>query len=158
MTRPLLLAVHHVGVVTPDVEACAALYRALGYQTSPTFHDPLQRAAIVLCTRTGQDGGLLREPLVELIAPEDASSPAAGWLKRIRAGAYHTCYEVADLTADVEPLRELDFVALTKPVPAVAFGGLRVVFLWSALTGLVELVETGGAGGFGGSPPIEIGT
>jgi methylmalonyl-CoA/ethylmalonyl-CoA epimerase len=134
MNRPLLLAFHHVGVVTPDVEACAALYRSLGYETSETFHDPLQKAAIVLCTRPG-------DPMVELVAPADPSSPAAGWLKRVRAGAYHTCYEVADLGEDVERLRALDFAALTEPVPAVAFGGRRVVFLWGALTGLLELVE-----------------
>jgi methylmalonyl-CoA/ethylmalonyl-CoA epimerase len=134
MNRPLLLAFHHVGVVTPDVEACAALYRSLGYETSETFHDPLQKAAIVLCTRPG-------DPMVELVAPADPSSPAAGWLKRIRAGAYHTCYKVADLGEDVERLRALDFAALTEPVPAVAFGGRRVVFLWGALTGLLELIE-----------------
>jgi methylmalonyl-CoA/ethylmalonyl-CoA epimerase len=134
MNRPLLLAFHHVGVVTPDVEACAALYRSLGYETSETFHDPLQKAAIVLCTRPG-------DPMVELVAPADPSSPAAGWLKRIRAGAYHTCYEAADLGEDVERLRALDFAALTEPVPAVAFGGRRVVFLWGALTGLLELIE-----------------
>lgn len=134
----MLLAFHHVGMVTPDVEACAALYRALGYETSETFHDPLQKAAIVLCSRPHHAA----EPLVELVAPEDPSSPVAGWLKRLRAGAYHTCYEVADLAAAVEHLRALDFAALTTPVPAVAFGGRRIVFLFSALTGLVELVES----------------
>jgi methylmalonyl-CoA/ethylmalonyl-CoA epimerase len=134
LNRPLLLAFHHVGVVTPDVEACAALYRTFGYEASETFHDPLQKAAIVLCTRPG-------DPLVELVAPADPSSPAAGWLKRIRAGAYHTCYEAADLGEDIERLRALDFAVLTDPVPAVAFGGRRVAFLWGALTGLLELVE-----------------
>jgi methylmalonyl-CoA/ethylmalonyl-CoA epimerase len=130
----LLLGLHHVGVVTRDVEECAALYRALGYEVSATFHDPVQKAAIVLCARPG-------ESLVELIAPEDPSSPAAGLLKRIRAGAYHLCYEVADLAVSVQGLRALRFGALTEPAPAVAFGGRRVVFLWSALTGLIELVE-----------------
>jgi methylmalonyl-CoA/ethylmalonyl-CoA epimerase len=136
MTDSPLLAFHHVGVVTPDVAASAALYGVLGYTASETFHDALQKAAIVLCSRPG-------DPLVELIAPADPSSPAAGWLKRLRAGAYHTCYEVADLPAAVERLRTLDFAALTEPVPAVAFEGRRVVFLWSALAGLVELVEQG---------------
>jgi len=134
MTDSPLLAFHHVGVVTPDVAASTALYVALGYTASETFHDPAQKAAIVLCSRPG-------EPLVELIAPADPSSPAAGWLKRLRAGAYHTCYEVADLPAAVDRLRALEFAALTEPTPAVAFAGRRVVFLWSALAGLLELVE-----------------
>ncbi len=141
---PHLLALHHVGVVTRDVEAAAALYRALGYDTSETFHDPVQKAAIVLCSRKGRAEG---DPIVEIIAPEGASSPAAGWLKRVRAGAYHTCYEVASVVASVEALRALDFAALTEPVPAVAFGGRRVVFLWGALTGLLELVERALIGG-----------
>jgi methylmalonyl-CoA/ethylmalonyl-CoA epimerase len=130
----MLLAFHHVGVVTPDAAAGAALYRALGYQTSETFHDPIQRADIVLCTRAG-------DPMVELIAPAAPESPAAGWLKRVRAGAYHTCYEVADLGAAVEHLRGLGFGAPTDPAPAVAFGGRRVVFMWGPLAGLMELVE-----------------
>jgi methylmalonyl-CoA/ethylmalonyl-CoA epimerase len=128
------LAFHHVGVVTPDVGAAAALYRALGYVTSETFHDPVQRAAIVLATRPG-------EPMIELIAPDDPASPCAGWLKRIRAGAYHTCYEVPALEPAIEALVALELAAISTPAQAVAFGGRRVVFLFSALTGLVELVE-----------------
>ena len=68
----------------------------------------------------------------------EVDSGAASGLKRLRAGAYHTCYEVANLPAAVERLRTLDFAALTEPVPAVAFEGRRVVFLWSALAGLIE--------------------
>lgn len=139
MTDSPLLAFHHVGVVTPDIDASAALYRVLGYAISATFHNPVQSAAIALCSRPG-------EPLVELIAPADPSSPAAGWLRRLRAGAYHTCYEVADLPAAVRRLRDLNFVALSEPVPAVAFEGRRVVFLWSDHMGLVELVEQAAPG------------
>jgi len=136
----LLGAFHHVGVITPDAAEAARVLRALGYTTSVTFEDPVQKAAIVLCTRAGGRDGQ-REPMIELIAPLDPSSPAAGWLKRLRAGAYHVCYETADLEATVEGLVHLEFAQLSKPAPAVAFEGRRVVFLWSAAAGLVELVE-----------------
>ena len=128
------LAFHHVGVVTADLDASVALYRALGYQASELFDDPLQQVRIVLCTR--DDG-----PMIELITPATPSSPAAGWLKRIKAGPYHTCYRVADLEASIEGLRELGFLPLSQAVPAVAFGGRRVIFLFSAAAGLLELVE-----------------
>ncbi len=126
---------HHVGLVTPDALAASALYRDLGYETSEVFVDPIQQASIVLCTTP--DG-----PMVELIAPAGAGSPAAGWLKRLRAGAYHTCYEVVSIDEATPALRERDFAALGHPAPAVAFEGRRVLFFWSALAGLVELVES----------------
>ena len=38
-------------------------------------------------------------------------------------------------------MKEHGFSVIMNPVPAVAFDNRRVAFLWSVLTGLVELVE-----------------
>jgi methylmalonyl-CoA/ethylmalonyl-CoA epimerase len=125
---------HHVGIVTQHFLECIQLYQTLGYSKSTVVYDPLQKASIALMERKG-------EPLIEIIAPEHEQSPAYQWLKRIKAGAYHICYETPALTEAIALLREQGFMALTEPVPAVAFENRRIVFLWSVLTGLVELVE-----------------
>jgi methylmalonyl-CoA/ethylmalonyl-CoA epimerase len=130
----LNLSFHHVGVVTNDLKASAEVYEKLGYRASPVVEDPIQGVQIVLCSREG-------EPLIELIAPATAESPAKPWLERIKAGPYHTCYEVDRLDDAVEALRNMGFFPVSDPSPAVAFGGRSVVFLWGAATGLLELLE-----------------
>jgi methylmalonyl-CoA/ethylmalonyl-CoA epimerase len=126
---------HHVGIVTRHFLECIELYETLGYIKSVVVYDPLQMASIALMERQG-------EPLIEIIAPGQEQSPAFQWLKRIKAGAYHICYETPSLTEALALLRQQDFMALAEPVPAVAFGNRHVVFVWSAVTGLVELVES----------------
>ena len=128
---------HHVGVVTADLGPSQAFYERLGYAASERFDDPLQRVAIVLLRRA--DG-----PMIELVQPTEPASPAAGWLTRIKSGPYHTCYEVPVLDEAMAQLREERFAPLSAPVPAVAFGGRRVVFLWAKKAGLLELVEGDG--------------
>jgi methylmalonyl-CoA/ethylmalonyl-CoA epimerase len=125
---------HHVGVVTRNLPGTIKLYRELGYRPSTTYSDPIQKADIVLCERN--DG-----PIIEIISPIDADSPAMGWIKRIRAGPYHTCYEVDALEPAMATLARSDLLAVADPAPAVAFGMRRVVFLWGNKSGLFELLE-----------------
>jgi methylmalonyl-CoA/ethylmalonyl-CoA epimerase len=130
----LNVAFHHVGVVTPDLPGCATIYRRLGYEAGEAVADPIQGVSIVLCRRASH-------PLVELIAPTNRASPASAWLKRIKAGPYHTCYETPDLRRTISELESIGYLALAEPVPAVAFEGRLVVFLWSGSAGLVELLD-----------------
>jgi methylmalonyl-CoA/ethylmalonyl-CoA epimerase len=125
---------HHVGVVTGALDAAVGFYRELGYEASERFVQEDQQLDIVLMTRRG-------DPLVELIQPSGPESPALGWIKRIQAGPYHTCYAVARMEPSLEAFRELGLLPVFGPRPAVAFGGARVAFLWSATVGLLELVE-----------------
>jgi len=125
---------HHVGVVTPDLAGAAALYRSLGYEASAEVLDPIQKARIVLLSRA-------QGPIVELLAPSEEASPLSGWLRRIQAGAYHTCYEAPDAGGAIRRLEALGMRLVSGPVPAVAFGGRRVAFLWSPKAGLLEVLE-----------------
>lgn len=133
-TRPHDMRLHHVGVITGDLEGSTNFYAILGYTASAIYADPLQKARIVLMQKA-------REPLIELIAPDSPESPAASWIQRITAGPYHTCYEVDDLEAVVAFLRHHRLFPVVKPVPAVAFNMRRVVFLWGESSGLLELLE-----------------
>ena len=129
------MKLHHVGLVTKNIQECSALYEALGYSRSTLVYDPIQMASIALMHRSG-------ETMIELIAPEHSQSPAHKWLKRIKAGTYHLCYETGSLPQAIGLMHGLGFVTVMDPVPAVAFEDRQVAFLWSALTGLVEIVES----------------
>jgi methylmalonyl-CoA/ethylmalonyl-CoA epimerase len=125
---------HHVGIVTGHLDQSVAFYTTLGYHPSQTFSDPIQKAEIVLLHR--QDS-----PTIEVIHPIDVDSPAAGWLKRIQGGPYHTCFQVTDLDGAIKRLRAERLVIAAPPAPAIAFAMRLVCFLWSQKSGLIELLE-----------------
>jgi methylmalonyl-CoA/ethylmalonyl-CoA epimerase len=79
--------------------------------------------------------------MIELVSPLAPDSPAAGWVKRIKVGPYHTCYEVRSMASAIAGLRDDGFAPVSEPVPAVAFEMRLVAFLWSAAAGLVEVLE-----------------
>lgn len=133
-TRLHDMRLHHVGVITGNLEGSIDFYTSLGYAASAIYADPMQKARIVLLQRA-------HEPLVELIAPDSPESPAARWIQRIVVGPYHTCYEVDDLEAMMAFLRSHRLFPVIKPVPAVAFNMRRIVFLWGESSGLLELLE-----------------
>ena len=128
---------HHVGIATADIEGSIRFYEELGYTSSEIYNDPEQKAAIALLQR--QNG-----PILELISPTDKASPVQGWVDRIRCGAYHICYVVDDLEEAMSFLKKTGSVLVYGPVPAIAFGLRRVVFLWGKTSGLVELLEQDG--------------
>jgi methylmalonyl-CoA/ethylmalonyl-CoA epimerase len=133
-TRLHDMRLHHIGVITGNLEGSMHFYTNLGYAASAIYADPLQKARLVLMQRA-------HEPLVELIEPASPDSPAASWIQRVVVGPYHTCYEVDDLEAMVAFLRRHRLLPVSKPVPAVAFNMRRVVFLWGENSGLLELLE-----------------
>ena len=128
------LKFHHVGIVTKDLANAVTFYEKLGYTASPRYDDPIQKVSIHLMERS--DG-----PMVEIILPAEDNASLKRLLERSGAGPYHTCYEVADLPASVGLLKAEAFWPVGEMVPAVAFGGRRIIFLLSAKIGLIELVE-----------------
>jgi len=134
MSGETSFAFHHVGIVTQQFEQSIALYEQLGAVLTGDFQDPIQKARIGLMKAEAS-------PLVEIICPESDDSPAAGWVRRIQAGPYHTCYEVPDIHVCIARFRKSGFWLLSEPVPAVAFAMRQVAFLWSPTIGLLELLE-----------------
>ncbi len=126
---------HHVGVVTSDLAESIRFYtEVIGCTQYLRIDDMFQDATIVLLAK--QDS-----PIIELISPLSSSSPAAGWLKRIQAGPYHTCYVVEDIKASLATLTEQGLKVTFGPVPAVAFDGALVAFVWGRGVGLLELLQ-----------------
>lgn len=132
---------HHIGVAVPSLqEALPAYISALGYRLlSGPFLDRVQRVSVCFMGVNGS-----QEPSIELIEPVTGAmadrSPLAAVLAR-GIGAYHVCYEVGDVDAAVAQMRAHRCHIVSPPVPAVAFGGRRIAWLYMPSRQLIELLD-----------------
>ncbi|MBO4726813.1 MAG: VOC family protein [Spirochaetaceae bacterium] len=129
---------HHIGIACYDIEESSQFYIAHGYTKTETVYDPIQNVNICFCKNLTGEG-----TCVELISPKDETSPVCKNLQKNGVSPYHICYETSNLETTVSELKKQKFLMVSKPAPAVAFGGKRVCFLFSKNVGLIELVETG---------------
>ncbi len=125
---------HHVGYATREIAKSRRLYEDLGFAaTTDVIHDPIQKVHVIFFA-TGTD------VLVELVEPAHEHSPVSNFLAKQGPGLHHLCYEVDDVETACEQLRAHGGVITCAPVPAVAFGGRRIAFVFRR-EGLVELLE-----------------
>jgi methylmalonyl-CoA/ethylmalonyl-CoA epimerase len=130
------MKLHHVGIVVKDLASYGRAYgHLLGLiPDSEVFHDPLQKVHIQFWR---DDQGAL----LELIQPASQDSPV--WRDSQKGGGLnHLCYEANDIEKQVEDSLQKGAMLARPLMPAVAFGGRRVVFLYFLELGLVEFVET----------------
>ena len=134
---PASFTFHHVGVAVPDLEQASAFYSAaFGFQVvSGPFEDPIQKVKVCFLAEPGRS----LAPL-ELISPLDGDSPVNGYLTK-GIGAYHVCYEVADIAKALADLRGKGCLVISRPVPAVAFAGRKIAWCFTPTHQLLELLE-----------------
>ena len=125
---------NHIGMAVPEIEGTAAVYRAAGYRQTDPVYDPIQNVHICFLSKEGM-------PTVELLAPHDRTSPVQQTLDKMGVTPYHTCYEVDNMEVAVEKLRNMKYIVVRKPEPAIAFKDRRVCFLYNKQVGLIEIVE-----------------
>lgn len=132
-----ILRFHHVGYAVADIAAYRRdffdeMFRPL--TVSPAIEDPIQRVRVAFAEMRG---GVV----IELVEPTGSDSPLDTIIGSARGGIYHLCYEVEDLDASLVAFRRKRSLPVTKPAPAVAFGGRRIVFLMTPQRDLIELLE-----------------
>jgi methylmalonyl-CoA/ethylmalonyl-CoA epimerase len=135
------LKLHHVGVLVNDLEAQSSIYTGcFGYEKrTEIIHDPTQTAYVQFFKLPG-------DPVyVELVAPDSAQSKLSNVAAK-GEGLHHLCYSTENIEAAWTELRSQGMLALTRPVPAVAFQGRRIAWLKGRNHILTELVERGKAG------------
>jgi methylmalonyl-CoA/ethylmalonyl-CoA epimerase len=122
-----------VGFAVADLEKAASFFRdVLGASLTEPVVDPIQKVQIRFARF---EGGT-----VELVAPAGEGSPVDKVLAR-GGGCYHLCFETPDIDAALGGLRQKQCLPTGPAVPAVAFGGRRVCFLYHREGRLIELVE-----------------
>ncbi len=114
---------NHVAIAVPDLEAASAVYRdTLGARVSEPEDLPDHGVTVVFVT--------LPNTSIELVAPLGPDSPLAGFLERHPSGGmHHVCYEVDDITAARDRLKERGARVLGGGQPATGAHGKPVLFL-----------------------------
>jgi methylmalonyl-CoA/ethylmalonyl-CoA epimerase len=141
VSADLSLALHHVGIVVPEIEPASEFYvSVLGYEPkTAVIHDPTQTAFVQFFALPGADH------YVELVAPDGEESKLLNASKK-KIPLNHLCYRCSDIEAATAQMRDQGCLVLEEPVAAVAFDGRRISWLITGERLLVELVERGPEG------------
>ena len=130
------MRLHHVAYTTDNLDQkTSELTKLLGFKANgPPVFDPVQKVRIQFMQTA--DGSLL-----ELMEPSGEKSPIRGHLKK-GGGLYHLCFEVDDLDATLQQLRDSgEAIVVCEPVPAPAIQDRRVAFVVTSGRDLVEFLE-----------------
>ena len=132
-----IVRLHHVGFVVRSIrEGVERFTRSIdGAWDGKIFLDPLQGASVTFLAGQGPDA-----PSVELVEPAGEKSPVANFLNR-GGGLHHLCYEVKSLDRQLENSRKLGGTVVRPPLPAVAFEGRRIAWVFTRERLLVEFLE-----------------
>ncbi|HEY6578856.1 MAG TPA: methylmalonyl-CoA epimerase, partial [Rhizomicrobium sp.] len=114
---------NHVAIATNDVIAAARIYReVLGARTSEPLAQPDHGVTTVFVE--------LPNSKIELLESLGENSPIAKFLQRNPAGGvHHVCYEVEDVLAARDRLRELGAAIAGSSEPRIGAHGKPVIFL-----------------------------
>jgi methylmalonyl-CoA/ethylmalonyl-CoA epimerase len=127
---------HHVGFVVPSIaESAEGFARSLGAEwDGEIIHDPLQQARVTFM-RCAADG-----PAIELVEPDSDGSPLVKHLAK-GGGLHHICNEVDSIEAQLEYCRSTGSLIVKQPLPAAAFRGRRIAWVYTKQKLLVEYLE-----------------
>ncbi|GLW95902.1 methylmalonyl-CoA epimerase [Actinokineospora globicatena] len=137
---PFVVAVDHVGIAVPDLDAAIAFHRE---------HFGLESVHEEVNTEQGVREAMLRAPgddgsgtAVQLLAPLDENSTIAKFIGRSGPGLQQLAYRVTDVEAAAAALRAAG-LRLLYDAAKRGTGGSRVNFVHPKDAGgvLVELVE-----------------
>jgi methylmalonyl-CoA/ethylmalonyl-CoA epimerase len=128
---------HHVGYVVGSIQAqVGGFAKSLGaYWDEEIIHDPLQGAKVTFL-RTPGDG----DAEIELVEPAGQDSPVNRFLQK-GGGLHHLCYEVPNLAEHLKAMRAAGGVVVRPPLPAVAFQGRLIAWVWTRGKLLLEFLE-----------------
>ena len=126
----------HLGVFVKDLtQGLNELKKIIKIDSkSKIFNDPLLNVSVQFCY---DNSGLC----YELVAPFGDKNPVDGPLKSGNNILNHIAYKTNEFDETIISLIDSGFIAITKPQPAVAFEGARVIFFLTPLKLILELIE-----------------
>lgn len=128
---------HHIGFVVASIRDSVQGFRnsLQANWDGVITHDPNQVVRVSFL-RSKSDA----DPLFELIEPAGENSPIVPFLKR-GGGLHHLCYEVPDLEEQLRLSRSQGGLLTRAPMPAEAFGGRRIAWVYTKNKLLIEYLE-----------------
>lgn len=128
------MRLHHVGIAVRSIVKSAAHYhRMLGISLEGGIvEDEVQNVRVAFAP-VGNGA------YIEFVEPMSDNSPVDGILKR-GGGLYHVCYLVTDINAAIERVRDAGGRLVSGPVPARAFNGRRIAWVYMPDRSLVEFL------------------
>jgi methylmalonyl-CoA/ethylmalonyl-CoA epimerase len=127
--------IDHIGVAVEQIEPSLKLYRD---------NFALRVAHREVVEEQGVEAVLLDvgENHVELLAPLDSQTPVGRFLERKGPGLHHVAYQVSDIDATLQALKQAG-MALIDEQPRAGIRGSRVAFMHPSATAgvLTEIVE-----------------
>jgi methylmalonyl-CoA/ethylmalonyl-CoA epimerase len=129
---------NHVGVATPSIEASVRMYREMLGATKFTEKRALPEQGVWVAFVD------LPNSQIELIEPYGENSPITAFLeKNPRGGQHHVCFEVPDIIAARDAMREKGATVLGNGEPRIGAHGVPVIFVHPKDMGgvLVELMQ-----------------
>ncbi|MSP51662.1 MAG: methylmalonyl-CoA epimerase [Alphaproteobacteria bacterium] len=114
---------NHVAIAVPDIAVAARQYsEVLGAIVSPPSDLPEHGVRVVFVE--------LGNTKIELLEPLSPASPLAGFLENnVSGGIHHVCYEVADIRAARDRLKQGGARVLGDGEPKTGAHGKPVLFL-----------------------------
>jgi methylmalonyl-CoA/ethylmalonyl-CoA epimerase len=128
---------HHIGFVVASIQTSVqGFLDSLGAEWDGTiFHDPNQVVRVTFLR-----GKHASDPLFELVEPAGEKSPVIPFLKR-GGGLHHLCYEIDNLEEQLALSRTRGGIVVRPPLPAVAFEGRRIAWVYTKNKLLLEFLE-----------------
>lgn len=128
-----MLYVDHIGYAVKKMERARKGFELLGYTFGDVIADPDRKIDICFGEMNGYR--------IELVCPQCAGSPVDDVILKLGNTPYHICYSSDSLDEDLEKIHGGGYRIVIPAQEALAFGGKRVVFLYSLSVGLIEIVE-----------------
>ena len=134
----MLKKIYHLGYAVQDIGAAARFYEEQFGARAGEPEEVVEQGIISTMFDVG-------ESKIELVQPTSPDSPVGKFLAKKGEGFHHVAFQVDDLEATLEELRE-NGVELIDEEPRIGAGGTRMAFVhpkgaFGVLTELVELPE-----------------
>ena len=128
---------HHIGFVVASIQASVQgfLDSLHADWDGIIFHDPNQVVRVTFLRSTHA-----ANPVLELVEPAGEKSPVIPFLKR-GGGLHHLCYEIDNLENQLALSRAQGGLVVRPPLPAVAFAGRRIAWVYTKNKLLLEYLE-----------------
>jgi len=142
------LRLHHIGLVVPRISEVAQALRDLGFHVATEQEpDPIQQVSARFVA-IGHEQDLY----IEIVEPDNPSSPVSRFLSKRGGGLHHLCFQVEDIDAETEALVKSGAEMVCAPVECEGFDRsfdlhnsqvARIAFFRLGRVLLIELLATG---------------